>query len=441
MALFGKSKNEQEDVRSTPPRDNTLLIVTQVGQVIPPETRQAIEDAALPLRTVVRDDSALSTSDLASCSAVLGLFPSKTTLDLLQQQVHQLREGRKDGSPVLILASTLEQGAALGHWLEAKAREGVLSGLRLIAATDINEVAPQLKGKGDPFLTPSVIKMPLSPELENTKYKYFYTISPALRDVVTLTQELSENGITRIYLLGGPGTGKTSFAYYYYLMRHAGNFVTINLTAESTDDKAAMKSLLCGHVVGAFPGAAAREGAFSFARDGVCFLDESHGVTGVVMQVLMEVLDSGQFLPFGATMKRPLECAVLFASNRSWESLRSGIHLDEHARLGATVIAIPDLARREEDLFAVLCSILARFELQCTSWSAPQGVTEDAWKRIRQCPWRGNMRTLIRVTESAAVSYAQNRRSGRLITEEDLLGALELWEPETHADIGLYSSF
>lgn len=74
--------------------------------------------------------------------------------------------------------------------------------------------------------------------------------------------------------------------------------MTVNLSAESTGDKASMKSLLCGHVAGAIPGAGAREGALSFARDGVCFLDESHGVTGSVMQILMEVLETNQHSPF-----------------------------------------------------------------------------------------------------------------------------------------------
>ncbi len=63
----------------------------------------------------------------------------------------------------------------------------------------------------------------------------------------------------------------------------------------------------------------------------------------------MEVLDSCQFLPFGGTKKRALECAVIFASNRSWETLRDMMNLDEHARLGATLVKIPDLIKRRED--------------------------------------------------------------------------------------------
>nr|WP_281272985.1 sigma 54-interacting transcriptional regulator [Salinisphaera halophila] len=189
-------------------------------------------------------------------------------------------------------------------------------------------------------------------------------------------------------MLGGPGSGKTSRAYDYCLARTRGNFVT----AEATDDKAAMKSLLCGHVSGAFPGAGSRTGAFSHARDGVCFLDESHGVSGSVMEVLMEALDSNQYLPYGASAKRPLDCAVVFASNRSWDTLIASVNMDEHARLGAMILHLPDLAVRREDLIAVLATTLDGMRRRATTWAAPAGLSQAAWQAIGDCPWRGNTR-------------------------------------------------
>ena len=215
----------------------------------------------------------------------------------------------------------------------------------------------------------------------------------------------------------------------------------MNLNAESTGDKAAMKSLLCGHVTGAFPGASGREGAFSFAEDGVAFLDESHGVTGVVMQVLMEALDSGQYLPFGATKKRSLECAVLFASNRSWEQLREEINIDEHARLGATLVPIHDVAAREEDLIAGVAISLARFKKKCTTWSPAAGLSKAAWARMVACPWRGNMRTVIRCMDTAMISHASSNDSDALLTEEHIEQGISLWEPDEHQSYALYPSY
>ncbi len=377
---------------------------------------------------------------ISRATAVVSVFEDNARRSRLLDEVIKVRRARGDGTPTLIVAANIHNLIDLGGWMHERAEQDALEGIRLIAAVNPSEVAAQLDDKLNPVSEQNIIKMPISPEIPDSGYKYFYTISPSLREVVRLTRELAQNNVSRIYLLGGPGAGKTSIAYYYWLSRSKGNFVTINLNAESTGDKAAMKSLLCGHVTGSFPGASAREGALSFAKDGVCFLDESHGVTGVVMQVLMEVLDSNQYYPFGATAKRLLECAVIFASNRSWETLRDQINLDEHARLGATLIQIEDLSERPEDLVAVLAAMFAKFKKQCTTWTPPVGLTEEAWQRIRKCPWRGNLRTLMRVFETAAVHASAVKKSSELLDVEEIEYGIGLWEPEDHHSHQIYTS-
>lgn len=394
--------------------------------------------AAGPLRLVPLADDDLTI--IGRATSVVSVFETNNRRSRLLDEVIKVRRARQDGTPTLLVACATDNLLELGRWMHERAEQDALEGVRLIASANVSQVAAEIGDKLEPVLEQNIIKMPISPEIPDSGYKYFYTISPSLREVVRLTRELAENNISRIYLLGGPGAGKTSIAYYYWLRRSRGNFVTINLNAESTGDKAAMKSLLCGHVTGAFPGASAREGALSFAKDGVCFLDESHGVTGVVMQVLMEVLDSNQYFPYGATAKRMLECAVIFASNRSWESLRNQINLDEHARLGATLVEIEDLNRRREDLIAVLAAMFAKFSKQCTTWTAPRGLTEEAWEKILACPWRGNLRTLMRVFETAAVHAAAVRRSSELLDSDEIEYGIELWEPEEHHSHAIYTS-
>lgn len=354
--------------------------------------------------------------------------------------LNQLLAKRPAGAP-LVVCVPLHGLKDLGDWLKEKSVEETLSGIRLILCESSSQVIEKLGDKLEPTTDPNCIKMPISPEVQNSGYKYFFMMSTELRAVVRTMRELAENNVQRIYLLGGPGIGKTSLAYYFFLRRGKGNFVTVNMNSESTDDKAAMKSLLCGHVSGAIPGGGAREGAISFARDGVCFLDESHGVSGIVMQVLMEALDSGQYLPFGATAKRLVECSVIFASNRSWETLRSMIHLDEHARLGAMIVKIPDLRKREEDLVAVLAVLLSNFAKQCTTWKAPAGISRGAWAQIKACPWRGNTRTLMRVIETASVTYGMGRPDSSVIEDEHIKEGISLWEPEEHPDANLYTSY
>lgn len=115
------------------------------------------------------------------------------------------------------------------------------------------------------------------------------------------------------------------------------------------------------------------------------------------------------------------------------------VHLDEHARLGAMLITIPDLAKREEDLSSVLAVTLYNFSKDCKTWKPPTGLTKEAWDLIASCVWRGNTRTLIRVIETAAVKHG-TRRKGELLGADEIREGLDLWEPEEHPDIGMYVS-
>ena len=368
---------------------------------------------------------------------VLSLFVDPSSLDPIADAV--LRRRQAGHATTLIVAINPTQLAALGRWLEARANASTLVGTRLILAPTVDGVVRQLADRLAQVTEDNVIRMPVSPEIENTDYKNFFVFSPQLHRLAARIRGFTQNGISRAYLLGGPGSGKTSFAFYFWLMRNKGRFVSVNLAAESTGDKAAIKSLLCGHVSGAFPGAGARTGAFLHARDGVCFIDESHGVTGPVMEVLMEALDNGQYLPFGASAKQPIQCAIVFASNRSWEHLQSAVSLDEFTRMGAAILEVPELHKREEDMIAVVATTLARLGQRCSTWTAPLGLSEAGWKAIRECRWHGNVRALVRVLEAAFVDTA-SAGGGELIQADEIEHGIALWEPKAHHSHQIYAA-
>jgi hypothetical protein len=440
--VFGrKQESTSAPAETAAPQVDAEPSFVIVGTNTPDTLKQAIAPLVTPLKVVLGPPAALNAQTVRSAVSVLTEFLSPGQLSQVRDLVIAERERRKDGTPTLILAVRTDQLAEFGSWFYESAAADRIQGVRLILVNNSAEIPEVLPSRLGAIKEPNIIKMPISPEVQNSGFRYLFAISPELRKVVTMIRGFAENGVTRVYMLGGPGTGKSTVAYYYYLVRSKGNFVQVNLTSESTGDKMAMKSLLCGHVAGSYPGAGTREGALSFARDGVCFLDETHGVTGVVMQVLMEVLDSGQYLPYGATAKRLLECAVLFASNRSWESLRSMIHLDEHARLGAALLTIPDLKKREEDLIAVMATTMSRFAGQCKTWRFPTGITPEAWKTIRNCTWRGNIRTLMRVFETASVSFATSETGSNLLDVPQITEGLNLWEPSDHKDLEMFVSY
>lgn len=413
-----------------------LLVCSPAAQADDPATRTLIQ-RQLPDGELCEVCSAGAAPANIDAPFVLSLFIDPSQLDAIADAV--LAQRQAGHKTTLLVAITHAQLAALGRWLDARANAGRLGGMRLMLGGSVDAIAQQLPERLAAVTEDNVIRMPVSPEIENCAYKNFFVFSPQLHRVAARIRGFAQNGVTRVYLLGGPGSGKTSFAFYYWLLRNKGRFVSINLAAETTGDKAAIKSLLCGHVSGAFPGAGARTGAFLHARDGVCFIDESHGITGAVMEVLMEALDSGQYLPFGASAKQPIHCAIVFASNRSWETLQNGVNLDEFTRLGAAILDVPELYTREEDMIAVAASTLARLGDKCTSWNAPVGLSEDAWGAVRECRWRGNVRTLVRALEAAFIDTATGP-AGSLIRAEEILKGIALWEPRMHHSHKIYAA-
>ncbi|MDD3762238.1 MAG: sigma 54-interacting transcriptional regulator [Nevskiales bacterium] len=371
-----------------------------------------------------------------SAEFLVALMLDPTQLDVLADATVAARNGGLNTTLVVCVA--YDQLTMLGQWLNRRAADGGLSGVRLILAADAESALEQLPERLMSPAGDNVIRMPKTTDVEESEFRNFFVFSPELHDLVGRVRAYAENGVHRVYLLGGPGSGKTSLAYYYYLARKRGRFVTVNLAAENTGDKAAVKSLLCGHVTGAFPGAGARTGAFQHARDGVCFIDESHGIAGPVMEVLMEAFDNGQYLPLGASAKQRLESAIVFATNRSWQHLQDSVNIDEFTRLGAATLKVPELSGREEDMIAVVATSLSALSARCTTWSPPKGVTHDAWRAIRGCRWHGNIRALIRVMESAFVEAAI-QSDVPLLQADQITQGIELWEPRSHHSHQLYA--
>lgn len=374
----------------------------------------------------------------ASAQFVLSLFNEPEQIDTIADRVLAARAA--GGINTLVVAVNARQLAGLGRWLERRSAAGKLAGTRLLLARDVADAVQQLPQRLQPVVEDNLIRMPISSEVENSAYRSFYVFSPQLQTLVARIRAYAKNGVSRAYLLGGPGSGKTSLAYYYHLIRGKGRFVSVNLAAENTGDKASIKSLLCGHLSGSFPGAGARTGAFTVARDGVCFLDEAQGINGAVMETLMEALDNGQYLPLGASAKQPLDCALLFATNRSWETLRNSVNIDEFTRLGAATLSVPELHKREEDMIAVVAATLCRLGTRCTTWQPAQGLTEGAWQVVRECRWHGNVRALNRVLEAAFVDAAVRGDGSALLDIQDIRAGIALWEPPDHHSHAIYAS-
>jgi DNA-binding NtrC family response regulator len=108
--------------------------------------------------------------------------------------------------------------------------------------------------------------------------------------------------------------------------------------------------------------------------------------------------------------------------------------------MGAATIQVPPLAGREEEMIAVASTLLAKLAKPCTDWKAPAGLSADAWKLIRECPWHGNIRGMVRVLESAFVDTVTKPGGDGLIQAAEVEQGILRWEPKSHHSHQIYEA-
>jgi transcriptional regulator with GAF, ATPase, and Fis domain len=114
-----------------------------------------------------------------------------------------------------------------------------------------------------------------------------------------------------------------------------------------------IQSELFGHERGAFTGADRRRvGAFEAANGGTLFLDEVGELPPAVQATLLGALERRRFKRVGGSGEVSVDVRVVSATNRELrKDVNSGaFRLDLFYRLAVTVLTLPPLRERPEDL-------------------------------------------------------------------------------------------
>lgn len=217
--------------------------------------------------------------------------------------------------------------------------------------------------------------------------------SAAIRRVLIRTAEAAAHG-RRTILLGPTGVGKELLArsYHLYSPRHAGPFVTVNCALLEKD---LLYAQLFGARRGSFTGAATDvPGLVEAAAGGTLFLDELGEMSPDVQKALLRFLDSrGEYYRLGDARARRADIQIVCASNVPLNdpTYRSGRFRDDlWYRLAASVIVVPPLHERPEDIRAFLYSR----RLPGTNLRVAESMTQDALDALLRDPWPGNFRDL-----------------------------------------------
>jgi DNA-binding NtrC family response regulator len=226
--------------------------------------------------------------------------------------------------------------------------------------------------------------------------------SPAMLAVRSQVAKIGP-AASNVLITGESGTGKELVARALHAAgpRRGEPFVPINCGAIP---EPLLESQLFGHAKGAFTSAVqGSPGLFAAADHGTVFLDEI-GEMPVHLQVkLLRVIEEKQVWAVGSTKPVLVDIRIIASTNRDLakEVEAGGFRGDLFYRLNVVHIALPPLREHREDI-PLLADHFIR-ELNLKLGRRVRGIDRDALHALMAYPWKGNVRELEHVIESAMI--------------------------------------
>ena len=213
--------------------------------------------------------------------------------------------------------------------------------------------------------------------------------SAAMQTIHTTIHQLSNNSERAVLIMGETGVGKelVAQAIHFGGARSSKPFVPVNCSATPAT---LWESTFFGHVQGAFTGAEEDyKGYFETANGGTLFLDEIGDMPIETQAKLLRVLDGEAITPLGATVGKKVNIRVIAATNADIPAKRAAglFRPDLYYRLASTMIWIPPLRERTEDIPLIAEFYLSQFATQMGVPTPP--LTPEASAALETYPFPG----------------------------------------------------
>jgi DNA-binding NtrC family response regulator len=244
--------------------------------------------------------------------------------------------------------------------------------------------------------------------------------SKIMRELFDLADRIAQAEVT-VLIQGESGTGKDLLATEVHRRsnRGKGPFVALNCAALPEH---LIESELFGYEKGAFTGATAmKRGKFELAHGGVLFLDEVGDMSLSTQAKLLRVLETRRVERLGGTTSQEVDVRIVSATNKDLaaEIARQTFREDLYYRLRVVLLRAPALREHREDLPLLVQQF-------CRMLGEKHGrpaltVSKEAVEMLQRAEWKGNVRELKNVLESAVV-MSRSDTLGAADFSTDILG-------------------
>jgi DNA-binding NtrC family response regulator len=231
--------------------------------------------------------------------------------------------------------------------------------------------------------------------------------SRPMRDLFELANRVAQAEVT-VLLEGESGTGKELLAREIHRRSNRGSkpFVALNCAALPEH---LIESELFGYERGAFTGATAqKKGKFELANGGTLLLDEVGDMSLATQAKLLRVLETRRLERLGGTASTEVDVRILAATNKNLaeEITKQTFREDLYYRLRVILLKLPPLREHKEDiplLIGEFCRMLGSKHRR-----ENLSTTREAMSLLMDSEWKGNVRELKNVLESAIVMSSDN---------------------------------